>query len=325
MDDPGLASEMIKLLRDELERIREQIREARSLSREVNQREQLASQLELTSKSEAEVASLSQKVTVAREKRQQTKSSKSQLEDSISALEHHLAQLKTRRVEEQERLEVLQNELESRRAHTSTPFDPFSDIVAYIRATPGGARSVCSGWARCVFLATTHRYNPKLTIKGGWEPTWDMEERRGVRDLFYMKDKKWYYIGTYQWTGQAVFQYKEIRKLIFPHMHHLRSRTVLFPDSLPPVLTGIARTLIESGALKIACTGWRWVGFNNKLAEALRSVQPSTSAVDDGTQHPRPSNIIAVPKEGAREAGKKAKKREGSDAQDGPKKKRKRS
>lgn len=194
--------------------------------------------------------------------------------------------------------------------------------------------------ARCVFLATTHRYNPKLTNKGGWEPTWDMEGRRGVRDLFYMKDKKWYYIGTYQWTGQAVFQYKEIRKLIFPvraihelpgidthlpsqHMHHLRSRTVLFPDSLPPVLTGIARTLIESGALKIACTGWRWVGFNNKLAEALRSVQPSTSAVDDGTQHPRPSNIIAVPKEGAREAGKKAKKREGSDAQDGPKKKRK--
>lgn len=36
MDDPSLASEMIKLLRDELERIREQIREERSVSREVN-------------------------------------------------------------------------------------------------------------------------------------------------------------------------------------------------------------------------------------------------------------------------------------------------
>lgn len=51
-----------------------------------------------------------------------------------------------------------------------------------------------------------------------------MEERRGVRDLFYMKDTKWYYIGTYQWTGQAAFQYKEIRKLIFPvrAVHELR-------------------------------------------------------------------------------------------------------
>lgn len=97
----------------------------------------------------------------------------------------------------------------------------------------------------------------------------------------------------------------------------------MFPDSLPPVLTSIARTLIESGALKIACTGLRWVGFNNRLAEALRSGQPSIFAVDDVTKHPRLSNIIAVPKEGARETGKKAKKREGSDAQDEPKKKKK--
>lgn len=32
MDDPSLASEMIKLLRDELERIRAQIRDARAVS-----------------------------------------------------------------------------------------------------------------------------------------------------------------------------------------------------------------------------------------------------------------------------------------------------
>lgn len=69
--------------------------------------------------------------------------------------------------------------------------------------------------SRCICLSTTHRYNPRLDdSKGGWELTWDMEDR-GVRDFFYMKDFRWYYLGTYQWIGQSVVPQKDIRALIF--------------------------------------------------------------------------------------------------------------
>lgn len=68
--------------------------------------------------------------------------------------------------------------------------------------------------SRCICVSTTHRYNPRLhDSKGGWELTWDMEER-GVRDLFYMNDLKWFYLGTYEWMGQTVVPQKNIRDLI---------------------------------------------------------------------------------------------------------------
>lgn len=65
--------------------------------------------------------------------------------------------------------------------------------------------------SHCVSLSTTHRYNPRLNnSKGDWELTWDMEGHQGVRDLFCLKKAKWYYIGTYEWAGQACSPYKKL-------------------------------------------------------------------------------------------------------------------
>lgn len=104
-------------------------------------------------------------------------------------------------------------------------------------------------------------------------------------------------------------------------MHYLNKRAVLFPDTLPPSSTNIAKTMINGGVLKFACTGWRRVGFNTKLADALKSGRPSTSTAGSSSGHPRPANAISVPKEGARHVGPKVMKRTGDAPQDGSRKK----
>ena len=65
-----------------------------------------------------------------------------------------------------------------------------------------------------VSLNTTHRYNPKLNNAGGWEVSWDIERRNGARDLFYLEDRTWHYLGTYEFVGQAILPSGEIRGLL---------------------------------------------------------------------------------------------------------------
>ncbi|OJT12678.1 hypothetical protein TRAPUB_10776 [Trametes pubescens] len=176
--------------------------------------------------------------------------------------------------------------------------------------------------SHCICISTTHRYNPSLNdSKGGWESTWDMEEHNGVRDFFYMKELQWYYLGTYQWAGQAIYPCNELRALINPRMHYLQKRAGLFPDVLPPAIAGIAMSIINGGVLKISCTGWRRIGFNTKLADALQSGRRSVSAANGGADPPRTNSTISIPKEGTRDAGSKAAKRTSNTPQDKPRKK----
>lgn len=106
-------------------------------------------------------------------------------------------------------------------------------------------------------------------------------------------------------------------------MHYLQKRAGLYPDVLPPAITGIAMSIINGGVLKISCTGWRRIGFNTRLADALKSGRRSTSIANGDVDPPRTSNTISIPREGTRDVGKSVAKRTSDVAQEEPKKKRK--
>ncbi|OJT12679.1 hypothetical protein TRAPUB_10777 [Trametes pubescens] len=149
MDDPGLASEMIQLLRDELERIRAQIREGQSVRKEeqliylegfedsltsmvtpaelFNLQEENAqlrkevetAQAKLTTLTDdcqdvddkAEAECLAEKVAARRDECQQHKLSKAQLKDTASEMAEHLKELKEKHADSLERLTMLDGEL----------------------------------------------------------------------------------------------------------------------------------------------------------------------------------------------------------------------
>ncbi|KAH9857877.1 hypothetical protein C2E23DRAFT_151846 [Lenzites betulinus] len=320
----------------------------------------VVSAIEDAIKYETEAAAQEEKVADARQKMQTYKSECTQLEGALSAAKELLKETKSKCVEEKGRLEILQAELETR---TLVEFDPTQflqaaeptsvDSVAHVLASseptfdmPQDLLDLCVGdgfiaknaneivWpkgvdrrSRCLSLSTTHRYNPRLKSKGGWELTWDMEEHRGVRDFFYMQQLAWTYIGTYEWVGQVVCPFDKVRAFANSRIHHPLKRAAILPGTLPPAITDIASSMIKSGTLKVLCTGWRRVGFNNALAKALQSRQPSPPMTRSKTKQAGCGAVpIAVPTEGARDdSGVKATKRAGGSIQGQPRKKHRKS
>ncbi|KAI0639302.1 hypothetical protein C8Q77DRAFT_51910 [Trametes polyzona] len=157
----------------------------------------------------------------------------------------------------------------------------------------------------CVFVSATHRYNPAANgAKGGWEPSWDLNPGEGDKDLFYLEAKKWYYAGTYRRVGQAILPSSQIKELLHPHGNAVLQRAISVAHLVPPVVMKTMNNMFHSGALKVVCTGWRRVGFNQRLAEAL---QPGRAPPigPDGV------DIVPGPQDNS-EAEARKRKREGS-------------
>ncbi|KAH9898506.1 hypothetical protein C8Q73DRAFT_404442 [Cubamyces lactineus] len=306
--------------------------------------------------------SLQHKLVRQREKHDRIAEAIAQLTQAIDETRQQANNIKTKHTEERHRLEILQAELHDRQANFE--FDPLrflrdsqsdssgenaaSDAIsipsasltftlpkaAADRCTPGGYLKKSrdevvwpkesSTKSHFLSLATTHRYNPKLNNAGGWEPMWDMEHRNGSRDFFYMEDKTWHYLGTYEYVGQAILPSGEIKGLLRPHMHYLRKRAFLFPDMLPPALTSIAEGMFDGGALKVTCTGWRRVGFNDRLAETIRGGLDETAGSNSVQSRSGGKGIpIRVPKEGSRIVRETVAQDEDSSTEGRPRKKQK--
>ncbi|KAI0824270.1 hypothetical protein BC628DRAFT_1420348 [Trametes gibbosa] len=164
--------------------------------------------------------------------------------------------------------------------------------------------------SHCIFLSSTHSYNPKsFSGKGGWEPSWNMQVPESHREVFYLKAGNWYYAGTFQYQDQVVLPSSKIKTFAtHSHVNDLRQRSLLFPDLVAPVLGTLIREMYDRDILKIACTGWRYVSFNRALADALCLGIPA----DHTVQEPRPA-IVPVPVPAAGSKNTRKREREGSD------------
>ena len=74
-------------------------------------------------------------------------------------------------------------------------------------------------------------------------------------------------------------------------MQIIRNDTFLFADMVPPILKGLVKNMYDCGLLKVSCTAWRRVGFNESLADALLATFRDPNAM-------RPPVIIPVPRPG---------------------------
>ncbi|KAI0651751.1 hypothetical protein C8Q79DRAFT_934768 [Trametes meyenii] len=301
-------------------------------------------------KSKEESEKLEKKLEIALQKYQRYQKAHSDVSESVRDVEQLLQETKARRKEEKRRLKVLQTELEElRRADRgfdprrfidkASPNNAVTDAPKEVIATsvlafdlPKSLLDLCvpEGYitknsdeivwptegktrSHCLSICSTHRYNPKLN-GGHWEPSWDLQNQGKTRDFFYMEEQKRHYLGTYRKEGQAIVASDDIRELVHAHMHYVLKRTVLFPALVPPVLTGIAKDMLYSGALKLVCIGWRRVGWNSDLAEALRRRRGSTSTGPGGRPPTPGTTVIRMPQEGST-------KRDSESRQDGPRKK----
>ncbi|KAI0662719.1 hypothetical protein C8Q70DRAFT_1128762 [Cubamyces menziesii] len=286
-----------------------------------------------------QIQSLEHKLMRRLEKHDKITEAIMQLTQAINEARQQVNSVKMQHTEERNRLQILQAELRDRQANQE--FDPLrflrdpqlqshsenaASVAVRIPSTsmaftlPKAAADRCTPcgymtknrdevvWpngsstkSHFVSLNTTHRYNPKLNNAGGWEVSWDIERRNGARDLFYLEDRTWHYLGTYEFVGQAILPSGEIRGLLHSHMHHLRKRAFLFSEMLPPALTGIAEGMLDGGALKITCTGWRRIGFNDHLAKALHGGQGEAAIYSNVRDRPSAQRAPEwVPKEGSR-------------------------
>ncbi|OJT12681.1 hypothetical protein TRAPUB_10779 [Trametes pubescens] len=157
--------------------------------------------------------------------------------------------------------------------------------------------------AHCLFFSSTHHYDPKAhNSKGGWASVWDMRAHTDkTKEVFYLKAQKWFYAGTYECQKRSILPFSEISVLEKQHKHDLQQRTVLNSDMVAPMLVKMIRDMYDCGALKIVCTGWCRIGFNDKLADALRSLGDTTTVPGRATHRPYPGGArIQVPPEGLR-------------------------
>ncbi|KAI0335376.1 hypothetical protein GY45DRAFT_1366948 [Cubamyces sp. BRFM 1775] len=278
---------------------------------------------------------------------------------TIDGVRRRMSDTKKKHAEELERVEVLRAELRDRQAqHGFDPLyflqdklpnsdsEDIADLsitipspaqvfvlpeVAADHCVPGGYMekhhdeivwsNTSSTKSHFISLATTHRYNPRANDPAGrWETAWDMVNHDGSKDFFYMEDKNWHYLGTYECAGQAILPLREIKGRLRPHVHRLRKKAFLFPETLPPALTDIAEGMLDGGVLQVACTGWRRVGFNDRLAQTLRSEATFNSV----RSRPSAKGVpVQVPKEGSRTVPGTIAEDEHSSTEERPRKKQK--
>ncbi|KAI0778088.1 hypothetical protein BD413DRAFT_98958 [Trametes elegans] len=178
--------------------------------------------------------------------------------------------------------------------------------------------------SQCVMLAPAQCYNPKLNSgKGGWEPAGLERVQQGERiELFWeKKGNEWHYMGVYQHQGQLVIPQNASKGLLRTRMKKLRKRTVTDSKLVPPMLLDTVRGMYDDGVLQIVASGWRRVGFNQRLANALRSRLSSSSATHGGNNRPERGGIpLRVPTEGQRDVRPTSSKRKRG-GKEGPRKK----
>ncbi|KAI1797779.1 hypothetical protein LXA43DRAFT_266271 [Ganoderma leucocontextum] len=180
-----------------------------------------------------------------------------------------------------------------------------SEEIAWSQHTP---------MTRCLVLGPTHRYNPKLrNSKGGWEAAENTSRGPEETELFYRESKThWCYLGTFQYVGRDVRSVHDLGNVVVKGVSPLadevyatvdmvtslqgleliRTNTVVFEDMVPQILIDLLKNMYDNGLLKVACVGWRRIGFNQALADALQAM--SKLRLDQG---PSTSTVIQVPKE----------------------------
>ncbi|KAI0724452.1 hypothetical protein C8T65DRAFT_626513 [Cerioporus squamosus] len=144
---------------------------------------------------------------------------------------------------------------------------------------------------RCVALSPTHRYDPNAAGgNGGWETPFDMKRHPGEEmDMFYKNERKeWEYVGTYRCVGQTILSCREVESFAMSRMNSAIDRTMV-GGPLPTIMQNAVKQMFAMDVLKIACTGWERVSFNQVLARVLRAERHQTADSGQGPESAPPA------------------------------------
>ncbi|KAL6302207.1 hypothetical protein BKA93DRAFT_794010 [Sparassis latifolia] len=132
------------------------------------------------------------------------------------------------------------------------------------------------GFGHCLAFVPTHHFvYGSDTDSGTWlRSTWCakmIEPASQKRDLFYMTGQVWYYYGTFECVGSAEVSASDVRKLGAKYMGSIEKRTIFSPELVPPFIIKMMQDMYTEGILSVACFGYRYVGFNHPLNQALQA------------------------------------------------------
>ncbi|CAL1701773.1 unnamed protein product [Somion occarium] len=149
------------------------------------------------------------------------------------------------------------------------------------------------------FLAVSpvYVYDPKAfgRSEGGFRP-FEQDNNREEhvnrsRDLFYCKDRHWRYHGIYEYLGSKDLTLKDVRNLNRLHSAtgDIHIRSIRSPDMVAPNIKKMIKHMYSDGVLTIRCSGFRRIGFNKGLSEALHesSTMPIPIPGEGSSQQPK--------------------------------------
>ncbi|KAL1952056.1 hypothetical protein VTO73DRAFT_1205 [Trametes versicolor] len=286
-------------------------------------------------------AELADRVKRAHERYKRYKSSKFGLEEAVLETQNRIDETAAERQRELQQLQQLQEELQQVETQSpfdlvdflrnpmpdngsAEPMEediPVPSMFANANTLPHAIAKLCSRgfvmrrggevvWpseppsrTHCLSFSSTHRYDPKAhKSKGGWELSGDMRaQEENTKEVFHLTAQKWFYAGTYRCEKQTILPLSEISVLTKNYKLDLQHRAVMYPVMVAPILVKMMKDMYDCGALKIVCTGWRRVGFNHNLADALKSLGDTTTVPGRAPHQPHPSgSVINVPRGGLR-------------------------
>lgn len=171
-----------------------------------------------------------------------------------------------------------------------------------------------------VAITPSHRYNPKQNGgHGAWERDSLKVDIGQMRDLFY-KDtgNAWYYLGIFECIASHEMLLNEMpvmrpmvsdptltstdtESIIYMKVRDsIHSRSVLFPDLVPPFTCKMVPSMYSAGVLKIRCFGFRCIGFNPELYQVLSASNMNGKGTTIPVTYKRPRSGLGGKQEGTK-------------------------
>lgn len=169
-------------------------------------------------------------------------------------------------------------------------------------------------------ITPSHRYNPKQNGgHGAWERDSLKVDIGQMRDLFY-KDtgNAWYYLGIFECIASHEMLLNEMpvmrpmvsdptltstdtESIIYMKVRDsIHSRSVLFPDLVPPFTCKMVPSMYSAGVLKIRCFGFRCIGFNPELYQVLSASNMNGKGTTIPVTYKRPRSGLGGKQEGTK-------------------------